>query len=351
MTLESLNAPACPVCGERMSLKVARQGRRAGNSFWGCPRFPACQGLLDLAHGFDEPSAEEAPSALHDPDAGPLRLRVGGFVWTYDRALLGKLVDLSPGRARVRIVHSAAHREEREYDPGQLDRAFLSPQTRVYVFDETREAWSAGRVIDYDRAAGEDELGYIVRRPGRDDASILERDLDARCFAPTVDPTDVLATGGIESQFFADQRLAVLRAIAETRSATAGSEGLLSASVMLLPHQVEVVRRVLSDPLQRYLLADEVGLGKTIEAGAILRQILNDLPEARALVVAPRTLIWQWERELREKFDISVDDRQVELATPQELPRILDRAHEFEVLIVDEAHHLVGRGGPSIAEL
>ena len=90
------------------------------------------------------------------------------------------------------------------------------------------------RVIDYDRAAGEDELGYIVRRPGRDDASILERDLDARCFAPTVDPTDVLATGGIESQFFADQRLAALRAIAETRSATAGSEGLLSASVMLL---------------------------------------------------------------------------------------------------------------------
>ena len=104
MTLEPLDAPPCPLCGERMSLKVAQRGRRVGNSFWGCPRFPACQGLLDLAHGFDEPSAAKVPDAKPKFDGDEFRLRIGGFVWTYDRALLGKLTELAPGRARVRIV-------------------------------------------------------------------------------------------------------------------------------------------------------------------------------------------------------------------------------------------------------
>ena len=54
--------------------------------------------------------------------------------------------------------------------------------------------------------------------------------------------------------------------------------GLWSAAVDLEPHQYRVVQQVLRDPIQRYLLADEVGLGKTIEAGAILRQYVIDEP-------------------------------------------------------------------------
>ena len=146
MTLEPFDAPPCPLCGERMSLKVAQRGWQAGTSFWGCPRFPVCRGLLDLAHGFDEPSAAKLPDAKPQFGRDEFRLRVGGFVWTYDRALLGKLTELAPGRARVRIVHSALHQDEREYDPAQLRRAQLSPQTRVYLRDDEREAWTAGRV-------------------------------------------------------------------------------------------------------------------------------------------------------------------------------------------------------------
>ena len=53
----------------------------------------------------------------------------------------------------------------------------------------------------------------------------------------------------------------------------------------LEPHQVEVVRRVLQDPVQRYLLADEVGLGKTIEAGILIRQYVLDDPDRHQVVV------------------------------------------------------------------
>ncbi|MCY4615393.1 MAG: protein DpdE [Chloroflexi bacterium] len=345
MTIESLDAPACPVCGARMTIKEAQRGRWAGSSFWGCPRFPACRGALDLAHGFDQPAQANTPVHAPQLETDDLRLRVGGFVWTYDRALLGKLIELAPGRARVRIVHSVVHQEEREYDPAQLERAILSPQTRVYLRDEEREAWSAGRVIDYDRSAGDHNLAYVVRSPGRDDIPVLESELEARCFAPTVDPTDALAGGGIESQYFSDRRLAALRASMTQQSAAATASGLVSASVRLLPHQFHVVRRLREDPVQRYLLADEVGLGKTIEAGAVLRQLLNDAPTSRVAIVAPTTLLRQWERELYEKFDIDTDEGQVTFYGLSDLGEILDDTPELDLLIIDEAHHLIGRGG------
>ena len=272
-------------------------------------------------------------------------MRVGGFVWTYDRALLGKLLELTEGRARVRIVHSAVHQEEREYDAAQLERAYLSPQTRVYLRDDERDAWSAGRVIDYDRSAGDENLAYVVRSPGRDDVPVLESELEARCFAPTVDPTDALAGGGIESQYFSDRRLAALRASMAQQRAAATANGLVSASVRLLPHQLHVVRRLREDPVQRYLLADEVGLGKTIEASAVLRQLLTDAPESRVAIVAPTALLGQWERELREKFDVDPDKGQVTLYGLGDVAEVLDDGPRLDLLIIDEAHHLIRHGG------
>ena len=337
-----------------MEIRVAQRGRRSGNSFWGCSQFPACRGSRDLTDGYDmEPPV--TPAVTPRPEVvDPLRLKVGGFVWTYDRTLLGKLVGLRPGIAQVRIVHSAVNHEEREYDPRQLKRAFLSPQTRVYLRDDERESWSAGRVIDYDRAAGDGNLAYVVRLPGQEDTVVLESELEARCFAPTVDPTDALAAGGIESQYFGDRRLAALRASMAQQRASATVSGLVSASVRLMPHQLEVVRRLREDPVQRYLLADEVGLGKTIEAGAVLRQLLTDAPESRVAVLAPTALLGQWERELREKFDIDSDDGQVELYGLTDIGEILEDGHELDLLVIDEAHHLIGHGGverESYAEL
>ena len=86
------------------------------------------------------------------------------------------------------------------------------------------------------------------------------------------------------------------------RSACQEMTGILSSVVALHEHQVDVGRRVLGDPIQRYVLADEVGLGKTIEAGFITRQVLIDKPTAKICVIVPGSIGRQWERELRTKF-------------------------------------------------
>jgi ERCC4-related helicase len=75
-----------------------------------------------------------------------------------------------------------------------------------------------------------------------------------------------------------------------------------SESVIPLPHQRYALERVMRTPVVRYMLADEVGLGKTIEAGLIIKELETRGLIERVLVVAPKGLTTQWEAEMQEKF-------------------------------------------------
>ena len=120
---------------------------------------------------------------------------------------------------------------------------------------------------------------------------------------PNHDPTPFLAAKITETPRFADPRSAFVRSIVAQRAAAMGISALLSSSIELEAHQVEVVRRVLQDPVQRYLLADEVGLGKTVEAGVLIRQcFLDGGPDTQVVVLAPSSLVTQWRSELASKF-------------------------------------------------
>ena len=77
----------------------------------------------------------------------------------------------------------------------------------------------------------------------------------------------------------------------------------IESSVIPLPHQIRALSRATSGDRVRYLLADEVGLGKTIEAGLILRELKLRGLVKRALVVAPKGLVTQWVAEMHTHFN------------------------------------------------
>ena len=77
------------------------------------------------------------------------------------------------------------------------------------------------------------------------------------------------------------------------------------ARVDIKPHQVSVVHRVITNYPHRFLLCDEVGLGKTIEAGMILKELRARGAATRVLVIAPPNLLRQWQFELKSKFNES----------------------------------------------
>jgi len=139
--------------------------------------------------------------------------------------------------------------------------------------------------------------------------------------------------------------------------------GLFSRSrITLLPHQLWVCRKVISKWPTRWLIADDVGLGKTIEAGLILWPLLSRERVKRLLIICPSSLVEQWQYRLRTMFDIRLVKYTVEsdtsksdfwnsnnavVASMQTLradnknrhKRILD-SEAWDLVIVDEAHHL-----------
>ena len=80
---------------------------------------------------------------------------------------------------------------------------------------------------------------------------------------------------------------------------------LTSAKIDLLPHQVVLTHRVATASPRRFLIADEVGLGKTIETALILRELASRGELNRALMVVPAGLVNNWHRELNEVFNLT----------------------------------------------
>lgn len=119
------------------------------------------------------------------------------------------------------------------------------------------------------------------------------------------------------------------------------------------PHQIATARQVLNELHGRAILADEVGLGKTIEAGLILKEYMLRGLVQKALILAPASLVLQWTRELNQKFHIRAFAQRNEWSwsTYDVIVASLDTAkrepHRTQVLsqpwdlvIVDEAHKL-----------
>ncbi len=124
-------------------------------------------------------------------------------------------------------------------------------------------------------------------------------------------------------------------------------------------YQVETVRKVLKQYRGRVLLADEVGLGKTVEAGMVLKEyVLRGMAE-RVLILVPAPLVGQWRDEMAEKFGIAFatthdpllrSDPAAFWAQPRLIASIATarrREHaevlaqrDYDVVVVDEAHHL-----------
>ena len=254
---------------------------------------------------------------------------------------VGKLESAADGRCTVSVFHSILRSEIVDFSLEEISRAYLSPQTRVYV--RGGERFQVGRVTNY-LIQSNGLVEYEIRFPNNKQRDVSELDLFMRLWNAPEDPAEILAGGGAESQYLHDRRQAAVGPLLALRGAAQGLTSLISAGIDFVPHQIAAVRRVLTDPIQRYLLADEVGLGKTIEAGLIVRQHLIDNPQTRILVCAPAHLCHQWRRELLDKLRLDQFDDAFECCSHEDLHWV---AEAPDILVVDEAHHLVAvQSGP-----
>jgi len=198
---------------------------------------------------------------------------------------------------------------------------------------------------------------YEVVGEDRSTSSLSELDLTPEPMTGPASPGAALAALVRQSFRLFAQRESFARAYERTIYSGFGIRALLSSRVDLRPHQAYVAATVLRDPIRRYILADEVGLGKTIEAGIILHDLLMTHPSARVLVICPGSLTQQWLCELYSKFGGYVF-RLLDRYSPDSLtPDMFNRAivsysrtleigsrlvaTGWDLVVIDEAHHLL----------
>ncbi len=215
---------------------------------------------------------------------------------------------------------------------------------------------------------GVDEvMGVLKYSVANDDQGIAIKPIMETRLAANITlakPLERLLAGRIERSDWYDLRQDILR----MQSALAGHplKGLMGARVDIIEHQLYIAHEVGKRIAPRVLLADEVGLGKTIEAGLIIHQQLLTGKAERVLILVPDSLQYQWMIELRRRFNLNFalfdlvrtaaikehDPEQNVFATEQciiagmdlllDHHDLYDQAMEagFDLLVVDEAHHL-----------
>ena len=219
-----------------------------------------------------------------------------------------------------------------------------------------------------------EENGLLLYTGTKEDgtkAELNESELDN--FIQLNRPVDRMFTGQIDKDKWFELRYETR--LHSQKNANSDLTGLIGARTSLIPHQMYIAHEVANRYSPRILLADEVGLGKTIEAGLILHHQLQTERAQRVLIVVPETLVHQWLVEMLRRFNLhfsvfdekrcqsiegideideSYDDVEYEnpflteqlvichldffLENPNRHQQALDAG--WDLLIIDEAHHL-----------
>jgi ATP-dependent helicase HepA len=234
------------------------------------------------------------------------------------------------------------------------------------IVHRAQRAWGVGVVIQ----VAEEGRRLAVRFAGREGITVVSGRDPALLEVPPETPVEQGPAGGPLDALSAGQaapasafrlRTRVMRLEALRRADSLGA--LLSSRVHVLPHQVGAAGRILSDRMPRFVLADEVGLGKTVEAGLVFAGLRQLGIAERVLVAVPEHLAFQWLAELFHKFNalfaLLTPERIAALGGPEAAlarsphaivsfealradPELADAAADLplDLVVVDEAHHL-----------
>src|SRR5512138_205499 len=233
------------------------------------------------------------------------------------------------------------------------------------VVHRAQRGWGVGVVVQI----ADEGRRLAVRFAGREGITVVSGRDPALVEVPQDTPIEQAASGPLETLAAGQAgpaaafalRTRVHRLEALRRADSLGA--LLSSRVHVLPHQVGAAGRILADRMPRFVLADEVGLGKTVEAGLVFAGMRQLGIVERVLVVVPEHLCFQWLAELFHKFnalftlltkeriaemgglDVALARSPLAIVSHEQLvanPALALVAAQvpWDLVIVDEAHHL-----------
>ena len=209
----------------------------------------------------------------------------------------GVVTKLTANGRRAAIHFDDGQTLEFAWPSDNLERVVFEPGQPVKL-EATGERANVAEVI----SSGERVL-YVVSLADGTSKTVTE---DGVRIAIETDPLAQMRTGTLDSARSVNLRIAATRLLFAHQYDELSS--LSNSRVEIKPHQVAVLHRVASTFPHRFILADEVGLGKTIEAGLIIKELQARGFAPRVLVLAPSGIVSQWQYELKTKFNMPFAD-------------------------------------------
>ena len=204
---------------------------------------------------------------------------------------LGKVVGVD---RRTVSLYFDKNREKRAYAHAQapITRVKLSPGDEIKTQDN--------KTVIIKKIKEQDGLYLYIGEYKGEHVTIIETELDGNTTFSQAE--ERFLTKQLDDSNWFNLRYHTLERLAKL--AEAKSRGLYGARVSMIPHQLYIANEVAQRFAPRVLLADEVGLGKTIEAGLIIHHQLQTSRALRVLVIVPHSLTFQWFIELIRRFNL-----------------------------------------------
>lgn len=210
--------------------------------------------------------------------------------------------------------------------------------------------WGRGTVVSrIKKGHTKDEpYWYWVKLPNGKYVKACETELRIEYSQMNYSPKNQLRSYEFQNPAWFMNRLKVSKNLHLVKNATYGFETLAGCRAFLMPHQISTVVRCFETMPIRYMLADEVGLGKTVEACSILKILMSENRRFKTLIIAPAALISQWKSELHYKFGLEASSAPMKtaiclLALEDVLAKPTIVYSPWDLVIVDETHRLLGQ--------
>jgi len=171
---------------------------------------------------------------------------------------------------------------------------------------------------------------------------VSEKSLIATFNASEISPLAQIKRYEFQNPMWYFGRSAVNKTIHTIDSAFYGFKELAGCKIFLKPYQLKTVMRCLSDNNCRYMIADEVGLGKTIEAASVIKIYLSDKKRKRVLICVPDALVEQWKIELAFKFKLfDGENLNGNIIDIMPISRVLGVNEDYDFIVIDEVHSIL----------
>lgn len=257
---------------------------------------------------------------------------------------VGKINDINTSSEKVKVVF---------YDVDGIGEYYEKPVDMEFSFKQVKHA----KIIEGSKVYYNNQIATIqavdyIENDGYYYYYLLtqadqilyacETDIMAGYNNGSISPLEQLKTYEFQKPIWYVGRSTVSKTMQIIANSLYGFKELAGCKIFLKAYQLKTVMRCLQQKTCRYMIADEVGLGKTVEAIAVLKVFLKDKHNKRVLLVVPETLIEQWKTELAFKFELfegaNVNNNFIRIIATDEVHKI---NQNYDFIIVDEVHRFI----------